>query len=188
MAKEIFTNCRILYVTGRGGSLEKGLALYLASITNDFEGIAVDVPFLRQAPIEQIDAIRRKLEADPARLVIANSYGAYLTLQALVDLKTPPQKLLLLAPVLGMASAKDRMYLSRPPFTKRLSLAIQEGRVAKPDLMRIVVGDHDPLYDPNQFNEVATYFGTGTLSVIPGEGHSLSRDIIHTLLDWLTEE
>ena len=174
-------------MTGRGGRLDKGLAVYLESVADEFEGVAVDVPFLRQAPIDQVTAIQQKLIADPARIVIANSYGAYLTLQALVDLDSPPQKMLLLAPVLGMASAKDRMYISRPPFTKRLRIALDENRVARPSSIRIVVGDQDPLFNAERFDEISAYFGGGSLTVIPGEGHSLSWDIIQTLVATLTQ-
>lgn len=179
---------KILYVTGRGGSLDKGLAVYLASIADEFEGVAVDVPFLRQAPIDQVRAIQQKLIADPERIVIANSYGAYLTLQALVDVDNPPQQMLLLAPVLGMASARDRMYISRPPFTKRLRSALDENRVARPPSMRIVVGDQDPLFNPDQFSEINAYFGGRALSVLPGEGHSLSRDFVQRLVSSLLGE
>ena len=175
---------KILYVTGRGGSLDKGLAVYLASIADEFEGVAVDAPFLRQAPIDQVTAIQQKLMADPERIVIANSYGAYLTLQALVDLDNPPQQMLLLAPVLGMASAKDRLYISRPPFTKRLRNAIDENRVARPSSLRIVVGDQDPLFNSDQFDEINAYFGGRALSVISGEGHSLSRDLVPGLISF----
>ena len=178
---------RILYMTGRGGSLNKGLATYLKSVTDDFDGIAVDLPFLRQSPAEQVEAIHQKLAEDPKRLVIANSYGAYLTLQALVDLPLPPQKLLLLAPVLGMASAKDRMYISRPPFTKRLREAFAEGRVTKPEWMRILVGDQDPLYDAEQFAEVGRYFGERVLGVIPGEGHSIDRKTLQNVINEITQ-
>ena len=177
------TQAKILYITGRGGSLDKGLAVYLASITENFEGIAVDVPFLRQDPLKQVEAIYTRLASDPDRIVIANSYGAYLTLQALVDLKAPPKKLLLLAPVLGMAAAKDRMYMSRPPFTKRLKSAFSEELVAKPDWMRILVGDQDPLYDAEQFSEVSNYFGKRVLGVIPGEGHSLDKQTIRYVIN-----
>jgi len=176
------TQAKILYITGRGGSLDKGLAVYLASITENFEGIAVDVPFLRQDPLTQVEAIYTRLASDPDRIVIANSYGAYLTLQALVDLKAPPKKLLLLAPVLGMAAAKDRMYMSRPPFTKRLKSAFSEERVAKPEWMRILVGDQDPLYNAEQFAEVGRYFGERVLGVIPGEGHGLDKQTIQYVI------
>ena len=176
------TQTKILYITGRGGSLDKGLSVYLASITENFEGIAVDIPFLRQDPLEQVGAIHTRLASDPDRIVIANSYGAYLTLQALVDLNAPPKKLLLLSPVLGMAAAKDRMYMSRPPFTKRLKSAFSEERVAKPEWMRILVGDQDPLYNAEQFAEVGRYFGERVLGVIPGEGHGLDKQTIQYVI------
>ena len=72
----------VFYITGREGSLNKGLALYLQSCTKQFDGIAVDVDFLRMQPLMQVETIQRALKADPDRLIVANSYGAYLTLQA----------------------------------------------------------------------------------------------------------
>jgi len=182
MTEATQTDKKILYVTGRGGSLEKGLATYLASITRDFDGVAVDVPFLRQEPIQQIEHINQKLAEDPARIVIANSYGAYLTLQALVDLELTLEHVVLLSPVLGVAMAKDRLYMSRPPLTGRLKRAMEEGRVCVPQRMQIVVGDEDELYSPSQFNTVSEYFGENVLTVLQGEGHSLSRPVMQSLL------
>jgi len=182
MKDVITTNQKILYVTGRGGRLDKGLAAYLASITRDFDGVAVDVPFLRQEPIQQVAHINQKLAEDPSRIVIANSYGAYLTLQALVDLEQTLEHVVLLSPVLGVAMAKDRLYMSRPPLTGRLKRSIEEERVCVPQRMRIVVGDEDELYSPSQFNTVSQYFGSDVLTVLQGEGHSLSRLAMQSVL------
>lgn len=183
MTEVTTNNQKILYVTGRGGSLDRGLAAYLASITPDFDGVAVDIPFLRQEPIQQVTHIHQKLADDPARIVIANSYGAYLTLQALVDLEEALEHAVLLSPVLGVAMAKDRLYMSRPPLTGRLKRAMEEGRVSVPKRIQIVVGDQDELYSPSQFNTVSQYFGSDVLTVLQGEGHSLSRPVMQSLLN-----
>lgn len=54
----------VLYITGRGGSLSKGLAAYFASSIKGFEGIAVDTQFLKWRPLEQVELIRQKM-AEP---------------------------------------------------------------------------------------------------------------------------
>jgi len=172
----------LLYVTGRGGRLDKGLAAHLSTTVDDFKGIAVDVEFLRQPPLDQVSQIHEKLRTDPERIVIANSYGAYLTLQSLVDLEEAPSHVVLLSPVLGVAMAKDRLYMSRPPLTGRLKRAMEERRVRVPQRMQIVVGDEDELYSPSQFNTVSQYFGSDVLSVLQGEGHSLRRESMNDLL------
>ena len=78
--------------------------------------------------------------------------------------------------------AKDRLYMSRPPLTGRLKRAMEEGRVCVPQRMQIVVGDEDELYSPSQFNTVSEYFGENVLTVLQGEGHSLSRPVMQSLL------
>ena len=182
MTEVTTTNQKILYVTGRGGRLDKGLAAHLSTLVDDFKGIAVDVEFLRQPPIDQVAQIHEKLRADPARTVIANSYGAYLTLQALVDFEQALEYVVLLSPVLGVAMAKDRLYMSRPPLTGRLKRAMEEGRVRVPQRMQIVVGDDDELYSPTQFETVSQYFGSNVLKILRGEGHSLSRPCMQSVL------
>ncbi len=76
----------VLYITGRGGSLNKEIAVYLARNIRGFEGIAVDTQLLKRRPLEQVELIRQKMAEDPTRLVIANSYGAYLVSHALAQI------------------------------------------------------------------------------------------------------
>ena len=80
-----------LYITGREGSLEKGLAAYLRSISEDFVGLAVDRIFLSIRPLQQVANLASLLREHKDHRIIANSYGAYLTLQALVDLDVTPK-------------------------------------------------------------------------------------------------
>lgn len=178
---------RVMYVTGRGGSLQKGLADYLSSITDDFYGIAVDITFLRQEPLKQVAFIQAKIKEDPSRLVIANSYGAYLTLQALVEAKDIPNTVLLFSPVLGIAQAKDRMYLSRPPLTKRLATAFETSKVSNPSNMRVVIGSDDELYNEQQIKLINDYFGASTVVVLPNEGHMLSHAAVKDTIAELYE-
>ena len=114
--------------------------------------------------------MQAKIKEDPSRLVIANSYGAYLTLQALVEAEDIPNTVLLFSPVLGIAQAKDRMYLSRPPLTKRLATAFETSTVSNPSNMRVVIGSDDELYNDQQIKLINDYFGASTVVVLPNEG------------------
>jgi len=176
----------VFYITGRGGSLNKGLALHLQSRTKQFDGIAVDVDFLRMQPLMQVETIQRALKSDPDRLIIANSYGAYLTLQALIDLDITPEKLLLLSPVLGVAKANDRMYLSRPPLTKRLKAALKNKTIAKPKKVKIIMGDMDKLYDSDTLTLFDSYFGGKVVNILSGEGHMITEEAVQNALESFT--
>lgn len=173
----------ILYITGRGGSLQKGLAVYLASITDEFNGVAVSPEFLRQEPRYQVQVIQEKIKEEPTRPIIANSYGAYLTLQALIDINVTPDMVLLLSPALGAASAKNRMYYSRPPLTKRLEAALSDNTLIMPSKIKLIMGDQDELYSIEKISTIDSYFGTGTAQIVAGEGHMLSKQIVHEFIN-----
>lgn len=172
----------ILYVTGRGGSLDKGLAPELQKIADSFDGIAVDVPFLKQPPITQVEQIQSKIIENPDRIVVANSYGAYLTLQALVDLKVTLKKVLLLSPVLGIVQAKDRMYMSRPPLTGRLKEAFESNSLAKPETFKVLMGNQDELYNEEQIALINDYFGAGSALILDDETHMLSHEAVKAFI------
>ena len=176
----------VFYITGREGSLNKGLALYLQSRSKQFDGIAVDVDFLWMQPLMQVETIQSALKADPGRLIVANSYGAYLTLQALIDLDITPEKLLLLSPVLGVAKANDRMYLSRPPLTKRLKSGLKNKTITKPKKIKIIMGDMDELYDSDTLTLFDSYFGGKVVNILPGEGHMITEEAVRNVLESFT--
>lgn len=173
----------LIYITGRGGCLEKGLALQLKSIADTFDGIAVDLQFLRQPPLTQVEQIQFRIIENPDRVVVANSYGAYLTLQALVDLKGTPKKILLLSPVLGIAQAKDRMYMSRPPLTGRLKEAFESRSLAKPETFKVLMGNQDELYNKEQINLIDDYFGAGSALILNDETHMLSHEAVKAFIE-----
>lgn len=173
---------KVFYITGRCGSLDKGLAKHLADISSSFSGIAVDIPFLRQEPLTQVEQIRDAINNYADSTFIANSYGAYLLLQALVECPKPPKTVLLLSPVLGLATAKDRMYASRPPLTKRLKSAFENNAVTRPPYFSVIIGREDAIYNEPQACTLNTYFGANTVEVIKGEGHMLMPETVKTFL------
>jgi hypothetical protein len=173
----------ILYITGRGGSLQKGLAIYLAGIADEFGGVAVSSQFLRQEPVHQVQIIQEKIKEEPTKPIIANSYGAYLTLLALIGIDVTPDKVLLLSPVLGAASAKDRMYYSRPPLTNRLEAALSNNTLIRPKVTKLIMGDQDELYSPERISTIDSYFGMETAQIVAGEGHMLSQHVVQEFIN-----
>ncbi|NVK01027.1 MAG: hypothetical protein HWE12_05750 [Oceanospirillaceae bacterium] len=173
----------VLYISGRGGDHTKGLGGHISTLVSDYRGISVDVPFLRQDIDEQIATIRAAILDCAGGTLIANSYGAYLTLMSLIDFEHQLEQVVLLSPVLGAAMAKDRMYFSRPPATGRLRTAVAEKRVNLPERSAIFIGDQDELYDPLLLATYAEMMGEHKVYVLNGEGHSVSKTAMQDILN-----
>jgi len=174
---------RVLYITGRGGDHTRGLGGYISTLVSEYSGVSISVPFLRQAVDEQIAEIRRAITNHGSGTLIANSYGAYLTLLSLIDFEHQLEQVVLLSPVLGKAMAKDRMYFSRPPLTKRLSSAIGEKRINLPASSAIFIGDRDELFDVQLLSTYSEMMGEEKVFVLNGQRHNLDKDVMKDILD-----
>jgi len=173
---------RVLYISGRGGDHTKGLGGYISTLVYDYSGISVDVPFLRQEVDDQLQVIRDAIVQMGDATLIANSYGAYLTLLSLIDFEHQLNQVVLLSPVLGAAVAKDCMYYSRPPATVRLRTALQERRVSLPERTAIFIGTNDELYDPELLATYTDLIGEEGVFVLEGQRHNLDRDLMQDIL------
>ena len=162
--------------------ITKGLGGYINTQVSDFHGLSIDAPFLSQDIDDQIATIRRSIEACCNGIVIANSYGAYLTLLSLIDFEHEVAEVVLLSPVLGRAIAKDRMYYSRPPASIRVSNALQERRIKFPVKTSIYIGDHDELYDHQLLSKYAEVIGEGRVYVLPGQRHNIEKGFMQDIL------
>ena len=160
------------YITGRGGTGQGGLSAYLKTLSEDFSVLAIDPDFLAQSFEEQVAATRRFCAIDNAH-IIANSYGAYLLLQSLIDQPPLPAEVLLLSPVLGRAMDPDRMLLSRPPRERTLREAIEAQRLGLPLSLSIVTGREDEICDWKLATLFADALGAN-ISVLDNEGHMIS--------------
>ena len=166
----------IRYITGRGGSGTGGLSAYLRTLSNDFDVLPIDPDFLVLDLEDQINSVRQFVTRDTGN-VIANSYGAYLLLQALIDQPPCQSRILLLSPVLGRALDKERMLFSRPPREKTLRKAIAEGRLGAPLHLEIVTGQEDEICDA----ALAADFGRQLnikVSILDGQGHMLDPSTV----------
>ena len=163
---------KLKYITGRGGDAVGGLSAYLATLSPDFEALAVNPSFLAQAFPEQVLAVRRFCTGNSSH-VIANSYGAYLLLQSLIDQSPLGAKVMLLSPVLGRVNSEKRMLISRPPGEKALKSAILENRLGLPEHLEILTGSDDEICDASLAEEIAHTLGVN-VRVLQNEGHLIT--------------
>ena len=173
----------ILYITGRNGHLQRGLGEYLNRLTDSFSGISLDPVFLRQPFNEQVARIQSAIESPTDYKLVANSYGGYLLLHALIDRTKIEHDVLLLSPVLGKAISLESMSFSRPPGANRLLEALEQGRIAKPRHIEIHTGEVDHSCCPLLAAKFAEGIPADRLELIPGQGHRIDRPIVQGIID-----
>ena len=168
------------YITGRGGSGVGGLSAYLETLDDDYDVLAIDSGFLQQDIQGQIDTVRKFIQLDTAN-VVANSYGAYLLLQALINQPPLNIRVLLLSPVLGRGISAERMLFSRLPREKTLHQAITEQRLGMPSHLEIVTGAKDDICDPKLASQLGKQLKI-EVTILPSEGHMLSAVKVSSVL------
>jgi hypothetical protein len=173
----------ILYITGRNGHFQRGLGEYLNSLTGSFSGISLDPVFLRQPFDEQVAKIQSAIESPTDYKIVANSYGGYLLMHALIDRSEVGHDALLLSPVLGKAISVESMSFSRPPGANRLLEALEQGRIAKPRHMEIHTGEVDHSCCPLLAAKFAEGIPADRFELIPGQGHMIDRPIVQGIID-----
>ena len=167
---------KLSYITGRMGNAHGGLSVHLSTLSKDFDVLAIDAVFLRQRFEDQVQATREFCNIGEG-FIIANSYGAYLLLQSLIDQPPLPVRVLLLSPVLGRAMDRERMLFSRPPREKTLHMAIENRRIGIPAELNIVTGNEDEICD----HKLATHFAEllgARVSILEGEGHMIDPNLV----------
>ena len=163
----------ICYITGRYGALETGLGEYLATVADEVFGVSLSRELMAEPPLDQVAAVARALDRAEAKSapVIAHSYGAYLTLQAMIGRGTLQARVLLLSPVLGRTVTSTR--ISIPPLAKRLDRAL-EARECRADWLEMHIGEEDEGYNVERFASVSRRVSSDLTKTYPGEGHALS--------------
>ena len=155
--------------------------MHLSTLSPDFDALAIDAGFLQQSFEDQVNSTRKFCDIGEG-FIIANSYGAYLLLQSLIDQPPLLAYVMLLSPVLGRTMDSERMLFSRPPREKTLRTAIESRRLGIPPHMEIVTGKDDEICDW----QVAQKFSTDlniSIAVLDGEGHMISPDKVSQTVD-----
>ena len=106
---------KIRYITGRGGSLDRGLSQHLASLTSDYAGLAVDSALLSLPIGQQLERVRELSQSAAGGHLIVSSYGGYLLMLSLIDAAHAPERVLMLSPLFGRSIFRESFFASRPP-------------------------------------------------------------------------
>ena len=178
----------IYYLPGHGGRLGTGLGEALLSRGYNVSGRETvgefkDIPFSQQVAIIAEDLTTHYWQED-AR-VIANSFGAYLFLNAQALMSPYVGKVLLLSPIVGEFSNEDNGLGFIPPHSGRLAQLAGSGTYPVPRHCEIHVGEHDWQSNPANVTKLAGLLGLSA-TVVQGGGHMLDKRYVSAVLDrWL---
>ena len=178
----------IYYLPGHGGRLGTGLGEALLSRGYNVSGRETvgefkDIPFSQQVAIIAED-LKTHYWHEEAR-VIANSFGAYLFLNAQALMRPYVGKVLLLSPIVGELSNEDNGMGFIPPHAGRLAQLAESGTYPVPQNSEIHVGEHDWQSNPANVTRLAGLLGLSA-TVVPGGGHMLDKRYVSAVLDrWL---
>ena len=183
---ETTTPCReVYYLPGRGGRIETGLGQGLLARGVRVSGRETFGAFAKLGFQDQVQAIRGDLQDrfwTPDGLVIANSYGAYLFLHALLDLDPFPGRVLLLSPVIGAAIHPQTAARFYPPRADALQKAAKNGKYPKAKNIDVHVGANDWQSGPRALTDFCQSVGM-QIQIVPDRGHMLGSDYVGPLLD-----
>ena len=181
----MMTFMSILYfLPGRGSSLNGRLGLELQSRGYELHGRVLEGDFAKLSFPEQVDYVASDLrELDGRDIpIIANSWGAYWALHALLKNQKSYSKMLLISPILGAVRGEGRMF--KPPLSRLIDRAIENREMPSFELA-ILVGSLDWQSPQARCAELCKLVD-GDLIVAEGRGHDLGREIVVQVLDqWL---
>ena len=142
-----------------------------------------DLPFSDQVATVAKDLTTHYWTEDS--LVIANSFGAYLFLNAQRLIDPYIGKVLLLSPIVGEFSNEETGTSFVPPQSGRLFELSESGSYPVPARCEIHVGELDWQSNPSRVIRFATPLGMD-VTVVPNGGHMLDKGYVAALLDrWL---
>jgi pimeloyl-ACP methyl ester carboxylesterase len=175
---------QLYFLPGRGSSLNGRLGMELQSRGYELQGRVLDGDFAKLSFPEQVDYVAADLrELDGQGIsVIANSWGAYWALHAILQNQKCYSRTLLISPILGAVRGEGRMF--KPPLSKVMERSIVESLFPDIDLT-VLVGSED-WQSPSDRCEALCEATQGNLIVANGKGHDLGREVVTDLLDkWL---
>ena len=174
----------LYFLPGRGSSLNGRLGLELQNRGYELYGRVLDGDFAKLSFPEQVDYVAADLrELDGCDIpVVANSWGAYWALHALLQNQKSYSRTLLISPILGAVRGEGRMF--KPPLSKVMERSIDESLFPEIDLI-ILVGSKD-WQSPSNRCKALCEAAQGNLIVAKGKSHDLGRDVVVSVLDdWI---
>ena len=178
----------LYYLPGHGGKLDSALGQELMRRGFDIAGRTTTGEFNQLTFSDQVKTIANDLESGFWRegaKVVANSFGAYLFLDAQGLMSPYIGKVLLLSPIVGEFTNDERMMNFVPPKSDELKGLVDSGNYPTPLNIEMHVGSKDWQSNPDSVKALGSKLGIN-YSVIPNEGHSLSKAYVGSVLDrWL---
>ena len=179
---------RIYYLPGRNGELNAGLGMAIQQRGYQVEGREITSDFAGISFQEQINVIKVDLRDgywESGSEVVAVSYGAYLLMHALSEMKSFPGKILLLSPILGGATDEKHYASFQPPRADRLMKRVYAGKFCKPESLEVHVGDGDWQSNPVRVAQLGEKIGADVFFA-SDTGHQLGSNYVSCVLDqWL---
>jgi hypothetical protein len=180
----------IYFLPGHGGHISNGLGQELGRRGFDVMGRETLGDFKKLRFVAQVETVAEDLKASfwhHDALVLANSYGAYLLLQALSLSESFPGKVLLLSPIVGEFSNENTRMGFIPPYAQRLKELAISGKFPLPRCCEIHVGSEDWQSIPDNVMAFSSLVNA-QVTVVQGAGHSLPKMYVAGLLDrWLVK-
>jgi hypothetical protein len=178
----------IYYLPGHGGRIKTGLGEGLVNRGFDIYGRETVGEFRSLSFSDQVDLVAQDLSSnfwhEQAR-VIANSFGAYLFLNAQAQLPSYVGHVLLLSPIVGEFSNEETRMGFIPPRSGAVLELATNGSFPVPLHCEIHVGDQDWQSNPSNVIEFAGHLGI-KVTVVPNTGHMLGKAYVSDVLDrWL---
>lgn len=181
----MITIMSILYfLPGRGSSLNGRLGTELQTRGYELHGRVLYSDFAKLSFPQQVDHVAVDLrELDGLDIpVIANSWGAYWALHAILQNQMSYSRTLLISPILGAVRGEGRMF--KPPLSKVMERSIDKSLFPDIDLA-ILVGSED-WQSPSDRCKALCEAVQGNLIIADGKGHDLGQEVVTDLLDkWL---
>lgn len=177
----------VYYLTGMGGRLDSGLGKGLLDKGFNVEGRELFGDFRKLRFQQQVDIIVNDLCShywDKNACVIANSFGAYLFLNAQAQIKPYIGKVILLSPIVGEFSNEETLTTFLPPFAGKLFELAKANKLPSPKNCEIYVGSEDWQSNPKSVINLGVMLGI-KVNIVPNAGHMLPVAYVEKILDGL---
>ena len=183
------TQRTVYYLPGHGGRLHTGLGEALMSRGLNLDGRETLGDFRSLRFMDQVETVAEDLRTHFWRAdaqVVANSFGAYLFLNAQSVLPPYPGKVLLLSPIVGAFDHPDKPMSFSPPMPTRLMDMATSGEFSCPSQAEIHVGSQDWQANPEQVARLGELMRI-PVHIVEGNGHMLDHGYVNSLLErWLS--
>lgn len=177
----------VYYLTGMGGRLHTGLGKGLVDKGFKVDGRELFGEFRKLRFQQQVDAIASDIcnkHWSEDSCVIANSFGAYLFLNAQSQMKPYIGKVVLLSPILGDFSNTQTLTTYVPPFAGKIFELVKTNKFPIPKNCEIHCGEFDWQSNPEQVIDLGRMLGI-KVSIVPNAGHMLPVAYVENLLETL---